>query len=70
MMLDYDWPAGLRDINVRKCEWADGQTDGRTGAGSSPILKAQPRAFGSGELKSGHMQQSANKSGYDRKNSK
>ena len=28
MRFDYDWPAGLRDIHVRKC----GRTDGRTQA--------------------------------------
>ena len=32
--IDYDWPAGFRDIHVWKC----GHTDGRTDAGSSPIL--------------------------------
>ena len=31
MKFDYNWPAGLRDIDVWKCE-------GRMDAGSSPIL--------------------------------
>ena len=34
MKFDHDWPAGFRDIHVRKC----GRMHTRTDAGSSPIL--------------------------------
>ena len=34
MKFDYDWPAGLRDIHVRKC----GRTHGLTDTSLSPIL--------------------------------
>ena len=45
MKFDCDWPAGLRDIHVWKCE----RTDARTPARLHPI--SSHRAFGSGELK-------------------
>ena len=48
MKFDYDWPAGLRDINVLKC----GRTDGRR-LESHTI--SSPWAFGSGELKISKM---------------
>ena len=38
LKFDYDWPAGLIDINVLKCGRTDERTDARTDAGSSPIL--------------------------------
>ena len=44
MKFDYDWPTGLRDINVLKCGRTDlngrtnGRTNGWTDAGLSPIL--------------------------------
>ena len=43
MKFDYDWPAGLRDIDVRKCELTDARLKSHT--------ISSPEAFGSGELK-------------------
>ena len=36
--MNLDLPAGLRDIHIWKCERMDAHTNGRTDAGSSPIL--------------------------------
>ena len=36
--IDFNWPAGRRDIHVWKCGWTDERTHRHTEAGSSPIL--------------------------------
>ena len=45
---DYDWPAGVRDIYVWKCERTDGWTHGRL---LDCHTISSPWAFGSGALK-------------------
>ena len=51
MKFDYDWPAGLRDINVWKCGRTHGGTDGDThGRRLESHTISSPWAFGSGEL--------------------
>ena len=54
MKFDYDWPAGLRDINVWKCGRTDAHTDGRRL--ESHTIRS-PWAFGSGEHTSEYDQE-------------